>query len=487
MSALTRSDLERAAADYFRRLAEEVDAPRGFDKDNLTAEVALNVEASRDRITDLDDQLSSNDFEGKVRWRADRMVEPLGVSFGDLDERQQLFALQLAARAEREQMQLLMHLLTTPARNFQASDDLFLPAPSSGAPTIATPERRDRSPLLTEVTEEYLARKVRARRGRSQITELTRAFGWLSEVAGPRATLASVTREMMREFRDDVQRLERLRGQKTSFKARLTNNPHDQIAHVTAKRYWGSIQSFFAWCVAERGLPSDPAAGLKLEKNRREVRRSPEAFTQEELQRLFATPLYAGHKSPDRVMQPGTCHRRRGHWWSGILLMHTGLRAGELSQLHPSDFYFDEEVPFLRVTDEGEHGAEKFVKNAASVRDVPLAPVLLTLGLREFVEARKKRKPNGRVFFEFRLTKSSSSFKPVPSTFVITSPTRSPASAPGDGSITSVTLKAAADFLPTFRASVVKWAPNHAAPGKKRVPGVALPPAVRSMPIMPLL
>ncbi len=45
----------------------------------------------------------------------------------------------------------------------------------------------------------------------------------------------------------------------------------------------------------------------------------------------------------------------------------------------------------------------KSVKNAASVREIPLHPDLLVLGLRQFVDGRGKRFPGERVFREFRL------------------------------------------------------------------------------------
>ncbi|RYG86848.1 MAG: hypothetical protein EON58_21270 [Alphaproteobacteria bacterium] len=131
--------------------------------------------------------------------------------------------------------------------------------------------------------------------------------------------------------------------------------------------------------------------------------KSPEPFTTAELEKLLSTPLYSGYLSPKRVNKPGSCLVRSGHWWSGVLFMHTGLRAGELSQLEPSDFVFDGPVPYLRVREESEGAGIKSVKNQASIRDVPLHPNLLTLGLEAFVDARRKKRPAERIFHEFRL------------------------------------------------------------------------------------
>ena len=134
MPALSRADLERAATEHFRELTVEVDQPRGFDPEHLDREVDFNVDASRTRTLDLDDQLKSNEFDGLVRRAAGRLAQRLGTTFDQLDGRERLFALQLAARAEREQMQLLIHMLTQPARRYKHVDDLFeeRAAPTSG-------------------------------------------------------------------------------------------------------------------------------------------------------------------------------------------------------------------------------------------------------------------------------------------------------------------------------------------------------------------
>lgn len=127
-------------------------------------------------------------------------------------------------------------------------------------------------------------------------------------------------------------------------------------------------------------------------------------FEKVELERLFGSPLYAGYKGPKRLHTPGPCQLRLGHWWSGTLALYTGMRAGELCQLNPTDFNFEGDIPFLRVTDLDADGKRtKKTKNASSVREIPIHPVLVELGLPQFVAAREKAHGTERVFLEFRL------------------------------------------------------------------------------------
>jgi len=195
-----------------------------------------------------------------------------------------------------------------------------------------------------------------------------------------------------------------LRGRELPFQERLTNKETDQIKSVTSSRYWRSVAGFFAWAAAEGLVGSNAAAGLRLEPRKGEARKTPAPFSETELRKLFRTPLYIGYKSPKRVNEEGTLMRRNGHWWSGVLPLFTGIRAGELSQLLPNDFVFEDDIPHLKVReDDGAGQLTKRAKTASSIRDVPLLPILLDLGLREFVQARAKLQPKGRVFREFRL------------------------------------------------------------------------------------
>jgi integrase len=62
------------------------------------------------------------------------------------------------------------------------------------------------------------------------------------------------------------------------------------------------------------------------------------------------------------------------------------------------------DIAHVRVREEDDTGRKiKRAKTQSSVRDVPLHPILLQLGLREFVSQRAKTHPGGRLFQEFRL------------------------------------------------------------------------------------
>jgi integrase len=409
MPSPTRADLEAAARAFFHELAQEIDVKREFAEVPPHQAVEFNVDASEAQIRAWDDQLVSNQFDHAAFRLAERMMETSGLPLPDHDPKALLMAQKLAVRAAREQLVYFIHQLSVPATPFTPQDALFAPGEIVGirSKRIDLDDEAAISRPLGDLTKLYLRKKAAIGLSQSQIDETARLLGWIEEVFGADRPSETITKIALRGFRDDVQRIDvTLRGRAGRFKDRLTNEPGNQIKSATYLRYWNTTKAFFSWCHSEGYIDADPAAGLTIEKRKGETIRTPEEFKTEEIKALFQTPLFAGYKSLSRLNDPGPTHTREGHWWSAIIMMHTGLRAGELSQLLPEDFDFDAATPHLKVRNEDDAGnTVKTTKNAASVRNVPLHPRLLELGLRQFVERRRKLHPTHRVLVEFRLGK----------------------------------------------------------------------------------
>ena len=92
------------------------------------------------------------------------------------------------------------------------------------------------------------------------------------------------------------------------------------------------------------------------------------AFDIEQVRALFAPAAFADLSPAGR--------------WAALLGLYTGARASEVGQLLIADVMEADGVPYLRITDEGEH---QRLKSEASAREVPLHPDLLALGFRKYV------------------------------------------------------------------------------------------------------
>ena len=241
--------------------------------------------------------------------------------------------------------------------------------------------------------------------GASTLEETRRALQWMIEALGPDTPVRSVTSEDARTLRDGYQKMDvRKRGSAGPFLERQTENPEHWVGPQTSGKYWRTAQGFFAWLADERHISNDPAAGIRPPRRTDREVATPDPFTNAEVVAILNTPLFSGRRSPGTYLKPGPHIERGDYWWATMLGLHTGMRAGEISQLEVADFDFDAPIPFIYVRREGAAGARaKQVKNKASVRRVPISSVLLKLGLRQFVAMRSRAVGTKRVFAKVAL------------------------------------------------------------------------------------
>lgn len=409
MAHPTRSDLEAAARAYFEAEADKQSRLR-YSKDRLE-EADYQVELSRQIVGEMDDDLVSNDYSGHAHQAAMQMLRAMDADLEALPDKERLIALRLGARAVRELSLLLIHRLTDPAGRYEPHDPHFAAHTTDTLPATRVQKSGGTVWTVGNAVEAFTDHQRRRQLSASTTSETARVLGYLSERFGPGAPLRSLTLDDIKTLRNDLTRLDgRLQGRQKPFEQRLTDRPDAQIGYATYIKYWRALRQFFRWAVEEKMIADDPSAVAAPPKPKGLKTRSPDPFTPEELTRLFASPLYSGHKSPKQVKVAGTCQRRGGHWWSGILLLYTGLRGGELAQLTPEDFKLSAPIPYLTVTDEGEaDGKAKKVKTATSVRQVPLHPDLIALGLDEFVADSRRLRKDARLFEVFATGKNRSS------------------------------------------------------------------------------
>ena len=163
------------------------------------------------------------------------------------------------------------------------------------------------------------------------------------------------------------------------------------------------IYQFVDWAVTRRELAEEVRARLQatLAKTRRKRRKASAqpldaapgagngyvAWSLVELQRIFGDG-FVEHCA-------GYAHR----YWVPVIALHTGMRPGEVSQLLVDDFVRIEGIPCMRLVasqdastkaDKTEAEARKRLKTEASRRVVPVHPRLVSLGLLDYVERRRR-------------------------------------------------------------------------------------------------
>lgn len=161
--------------------------------------------------------------------------------------------------------------------------------------------------------------------------------------------------------------------------------------------YTDKLRALFAVAQARDLIKENPAMGLSLkDPTPKSKKRLP--FDSAALAKVFTSPIYTEGERPKGGAGEAA-------FWLPLLSLFTGARLEELGQLAPGDVreeHYDDSngnrasTWVIRLTDAGE---EQGLKNASSVRRVPLHAELIRLGFIEFATARRGK---ARLFYELR-------------------------------------------------------------------------------------
>ena len=226
-------------------------------------------------------------------------------------------------------------------------------SPTPKAPPVAA------SPLFSEAARKYLKEKPRAPRTVKQVEVEYGKF--LAAIGGDRP-VAQITKSEGRLYKDSLIQ----RGLKPATVAiRL---------HV--------LSGLFTWAAKQGYTPegaSHPIRGLAPERAERERHVTEiRPFTEDELLHVFATPKFVKQRLP---------HPER--YWVTLICLFQLCRREEAAQLTLKDIGEKDGIPFMVITDLGEHQS---VKTPGSKRTIPIHSSLIELGFLDYVQAIKRTK-----------------------------------------------------------------------------------------------
>ncbi len=193
----------------------------------------------------------------------------------------------------------------------------------------------------------------------------------------PNIQVHKVSEEHMAEYRKLLENLRSHKGEKKKL------HPHNIYKRM------GFVEKFFRFCQSKKwmrdGDTNLPTFGLKGKKPDYEAGdgESYEMFTQGELQRLFDPKTYAANFEAPHL------------FWTPLLAAFTGMRRGEISNLHPDDINTENPDKVWVVS------IKRKVKNKKSRRIIPLHSKLIELGFLEYLEDLRKIFPKAEIIFPY--------------------------------------------------------------------------------------
>ena len=164
-------------------------------------------------------------------------------------------------------------------------------------------------------------------------------------------------------------------------------------------RHIESLGSMLKWAKSERYLFDNPAENVLAQRRvmvREQDRR--ELFTEDELVQIFSADWFKkGTGTPNQYGRYTSF--RPFHYWLPLLALYLGGRINELCQLYLADIRVDKNgVAYIdfnldasdkMMDEEAQTGGDKSLKTVNAIRQVPIHPRLIELGLLEYVDALK--------------------------------------------------------------------------------------------------
>lgn len=253
-------------------------------------------------------------------------------------------------------------------------------------------------PRLSQVVTEWVREKTAEKGGWVQSTATMNRL-WAQrfiELSGDRP-VNTYTKDDARTFKQTLQclppnftndkRLSSLSMRDAAGEAQRLGVRPMSITNIN--KIIGFVSALFNFADANYNIPGNPFTGLKMRRSGK-ARDERDPFTLSELKAVFSAPLFTGCKSPRYHNSPGeVIPNDQGIYWVPLIGLFTGARSGEILQLRLEDVSRHQGVWHFKVTDEGEG---QTVKNAGSVRNIPIHKTLVDLGFLAFVEHQRKLK-----------------------------------------------------------------------------------------------
>ncbi len=243
---------------------------------------------------------------------------------------------------------------------------------------------------LLELTTGFLEHQRDGRLWDAQtVLQATKSYSLFAEVCGNEA-ISIYDRSSAQKFKDVLQNLPadygkaaEFRGQSLADIARIDverGGDTERLSVRTVKRHFAALSGFWRWAIGEKLAAENPFLGFTFPSALR-ANEQRDMWTEEELQALFATPIWSGSLSAGRRSTPGGLVIKDEKYWLPLIAVFSGLRQEEAAQLHLDDI---RKVDGHLVFDINGRPPRK-LKNRNAVRKVPVHSQLIALGLLDYI------------------------------------------------------------------------------------------------------
>lgn len=268
---------------------------------------------------------------------------------------------------------------------FSHSNALFPQAQTADVPL--------KSITLEELIEEYLEENKYIASTEKNYRIIFRA---LRELLGSNKLLHEITFEDCRMVRDTLRKMpsnarKKVGGNKSMKEAVAIAKKKELplLKPSTVNGYIEKLVSLFNYARKMKYISENPAEGLKV-KVKKKQKDLKDAFSLEQLNKIFYAPLYTGCVDDNHnYNKKGVARPKNARFWVPLIALYSGMRLNEICQLEVNDLFNKDGVNLIYVREDGE-GDTKKLKTEASTRLVPVHPELEKIGFITYAETMRK-------------------------------------------------------------------------------------------------
>lgn len=402
MKDLSIDDAREIAQSFYHDLAQSYRSPAPIAEGELDYDAGHQEAMAEEFINSLESQVQSRTFKSEIQTQAITVAEGHGFQTPPPGSNEFRALCEGIARAQVEHARFTLFRQSNILGKYSPQDELFVPVEMPAAPP-SVPELQsiaiEAGLPVKEAVDLYISAYSSGPRAWKPRTrdEKIRILQIALRTWGEGITVDQITSAHVRDVRDLIEALKPRAEVDPKYPKRLTAKEGEKrLNPKTSGKYFSYVKSFLIWLDAEGYIDGVPGASVKIAAPKPSLKKPRRPFTQDEMNEIFSSPLYSGFSSRQRRYLPGKHKAQDGLYWVYLIGLYTGMREGELIQLTRSDLHVDYDVPFFDIR------GDLDLKTEASVRRVPIHPDLFDFGLREWLEARKK-KAEKRLFFEIKL------------------------------------------------------------------------------------
>ena len=402
MKDLCVDDARDVARAFYQKLAESYRSPPPIPDEALDHEVGHQELMAGEMIAELELQVKARSFHDGIAQQAMAEAQAGGFQMPPPGSNTFRAMCEGIARAQIEHARFTLFRQGNLLGSYQPQDELFHSLPKAAVLPPA-PELQsiavDQGLTLQAAVERHIEAFSTGPQAWQSKTreEKKRTFDMVMAVWGADVRVRQLSTEHVRNLRDFIQALRpraKLDLQKPS--RMVAKDGGERLNPKTASKYFGYVRSLLIWLDAEGYVEGVPGSSIRLATPKAGGKKPVRPFTLEELNAIFASPLYSGFKLRSQRHLPGKMKAQDGIYWMYLLALHAGMREGELLQLRKSDVHLNTAVPYIDIREDLD------LKTEASARKVPIHSDLLAYGLAGWIVARPKQAEE-RLFCEIKL------------------------------------------------------------------------------------